>query len=63
MSVAKIIKTQRKEAHLTQRDIGHIIGVTTSTVTRWENGSRSPSLSVFIRIMELTGADVLVVKR
>ena len=37
------IKTLRQRMQLTQEDFAHLIGVTFSTVNRWENGKSSPS--------------------
>jgi putative transcriptional regulator len=37
------IKTLRQRMQLTQEDFAHLIGVTFSTVNRWENGKSTPN--------------------
>lgn len=38
MTVGERIKTLRKEKHLTQAQLGEILGVEKSAVAKWENG-------------------------
>ena len=37
------IKAIRTRMNLTQEDFAHLIGVTFSTVNRWENGKSNPN--------------------
>ena len=37
------VKTLRLKMHMTQEDLAHALGVTVSTVNRWENGHTRPS--------------------
>ena len=37
------IRILRQRLQLTQEDFAHLIGVTFSTVNRWENGKSSPN--------------------
>lgn len=37
------IRMLRQRLQLTQEDFAHLIGVTFSTVNRWENGKSSPN--------------------
>jgi putative transcriptional regulator len=37
------IRTLRQRLQLTQEDFAHLIGVTFSTVNRWENGKSAPN--------------------
>ncbi len=37
------VKTLRLGLHMTQEDLAHELGVTVSTVNRWENGHTRPS--------------------
>ena len=63
LPVGRIIEQQRLKAHLTQRQLGQMLDVSASTVTRWEQGSRAPSLETFRKILNLTGADIQVIER
>lgn len=40
---AERIRQIRQKMQLTQEDFAHLIGVTFSTVNRWENGKSSPN--------------------
>jgi DNA-binding transcriptional regulator YiaG len=40
---AERIRTLRQRMQLTQEDFAHLIGVTFSTVNRWENGKSTPN--------------------
>ena len=40
---AERIRQIRQRMQLTQEDFAHLIGVTFSTVNRWENGKSSPN--------------------
>ncbi|RPH92853.1 helix-turn-helix domain-containing protein [candidate division KSB1 bacterium] len=37
------IRTLRQRLQMTQEDFAHLIGVTFSTVNRWENGKSTPN--------------------
>jgi putative transcriptional regulator len=41
------IRTLRQRLQLTQEDFAHLIGVTFSTVNRWENGKSTPNRIAF----------------
>jgi len=43
MRFGELLKTYRKAARMTQRDLGKAIGVTKDHVCRVENGSKPPS--------------------
>ncbi|MBO5502280.1 MAG: helix-turn-helix transcriptional regulator [Clostridia bacterium] len=48
----------RKEAKLTQAQLGERVGVTNKTVSRWENGNYMPDLDVCLQLSELFGVTV-----
>lgn len=50
------IVTARKEAGLTQAQLGELVGVVQSAVNAWEHGINEPSLEAFRRIATATGA-------
>lgn len=48
--LAENIKNLRTQKHLTQKDLGKKIGVTTSTVASYESQDRLPSIAVLIKL-------------
>lgn len=52
MSVAENIKQIRKKAFLSQESFAKEIGVSFSTVNRWENGKSKPNYSALKRFNE-----------
>ncbi len=51
--IPKMVKKLRKEMKLTQEQFAAKVGVTFSTVNRWENGRGNPSPLALRRIKEL----------
>lgn len=45
----------RKQLNITQEELAHTVGVTTSTVNRWENGHASPSKLALKQLRVLNG--------
>lgn len=59
--MARLIGAVRRELHLTQEEFAHVVGVTVSTVNRWENARVEPSRLARKMIEELArraGLDV-----
>jgi transcriptional regulator with XRE-family HTH domain len=52
-NISKIVKKLRLFLGLTQEQFAAKIGVTFSTVNRWENGKGKPSPLAILRIREL----------
>ena len=52
------LRTARRSAGLTQKQLADELGVESITVSRWERGATSPSLTRLRRIAELTGTTV-----
>lgn len=50
ITIGEKIKTLRKEMKLTQKELAHKIGVTASTVTKYENGQLEPNIEVLNKI-------------
>ena len=44
--VGKYIASLRKQASLTQEELGEKLGVTNKTVSRWENGNYMPDIEM-----------------
>ena len=51
------LRTARRSAGLTQKQLAEELGVESITVSRWERGVTSPSLPRLRRVAELTGDD------
>tara|TARA_A100001515_G_scaffold141845_1_gene139427 strand:+ start:1030 stop:1260 length:231 start_codon:yes stop_codon:yes gene_type:complete len=51
----KLLKTIRQNQYRSQEDLASVIGIETSTLSRWENGSRSPSFHNFINWVNALG--------
>jgi len=43
MKLSEKIRKHRKEIGLTQVDLGQIMGLPQNSISRWENGGRTPS--------------------
>ena len=52
------LRTARRSAGLTQKQLGDELGVESITVSRWERGVTTPSLPRLRRIAELTGTTI-----
>ena len=57
MNISKIIATRRKQLNLTLEEIGNIVGVSKSTVKKWENGfisnMRRDKISLLAKALQL----------
>lgn len=52
-SVVRLVKELRQTLEMTQEQFAARIGVTFSTVNRWENGRGTPSPLAFKQLLEL----------
>lgn len=57
-SIAERIKHLRKQAKLTQRELGRKIGVTPVTISKWELESAHPKSHSLLKLCELFGVDI-----
>ena len=53
INIAKMIKNLRVASGLTQEQFAAKVGVTLSTVNRWENAGGEPSPLAMVRLKEL----------
>ncbi len=53
MDVEKLIKTIRREHHLTQQQLADRLGVTNRAVSKWENGLSEPSAENLLQLITL----------
>ena len=55
---AQTLKKLRKEKGLSQIQLGNLMFVNSSTITRWENGSRLPDATMITRLAMILEVDV-----
>ncbi len=55
---AQTLKKLRKEKGLSQIQLGNLMFVNSSTITRWENGSRLPDATMITRLATILEVDV-----
>ena len=55
---AQTLKKLRKEKGLSQIQLGSLMFVNSSTITRWENGSRLPDAAMITRLATILEVDV-----
>ena len=55
LSIGDAIRARRLDLGLRQKDIARILGCDKDTITNWENGHRSPTISHTAKIVELLG--------
>jgi transcriptional regulator with XRE-family HTH domain len=56
--LAAALRAARRSAGLTQKQLAEALGVASITVSRWERGVASPSISRLQRISEVTSTNV-----
>ena len=55
IKIGKFIAEKRKEKKLTQEQLGEKLGVTSKTISRWENGNYMPDISLLKPLSEELG--------
>ncbi|WP_010305293.1 helix-turn-helix transcriptional regulator [Kurthia senegalensis] len=48
----------REKTKLSQQEVAEIVGVTQANISRYENGTQSPAISVAFKLAELYKKDV-----
>lgn len=56
-TIGNNIKMARTRAGLTIEHVAEVCGVEPVTVSRWESGDRSPSISILARIASMAGVE------
>ena len=56
--LAENIKKLRIQKHLTQKELGSKIGITTSTVASYESQDRLPSIAVLIKLSSVFNVSI-----
>lgn len=55
VTVQEVIKTARLRSGFTQQEMASILGCSPRAYTSWERGDREPSITVFMKILEIGG--------
>lgn len=55
MNIGSVIRTCRKEKHMTQEEMANRLGVTAPAVNKWENNNSFPDISLLAPIARLLG--------
>jgi len=63
MEYSKILKQIREQLFLTQLELAEKLGVSFSSINRWETGKNHPSLKSKKRIVEMAKSIEIEVKR
>lgn len=58
MLFAETLRKLRKEKGLSQIQLGKLMFVNNSTITRWESGTRQPDAAMITRLARVLGVDV-----
>jgi transcriptional regulator with XRE-family HTH domain len=51
------LQVYREQRNLTQEALGELLGVKAATISRWEQGKRSPRSDDLRRISQITGIE------
>ena len=57
-NIGKRIKLKRKELQLTQTDIFELCGIRSGVLSRIENGTSTPSITLFYKIVRVLDCDI-----
>ena len=58
IKIGKFLRELRKEQEKTQEEIAEICGVSSRSVSRWENGNTLPDLGILVELADYYGVDV-----
>lgn len=56
--LAENIAAARRKRRMTQEELARVLGVSTSTVGRWESGARAPGLLAGVALARALGTTV-----
>ena len=56
--LGKVIKTARKERHLTQEELGKLIGVQKAQISKLENSANSATIDTIIKVFKALKAEI-----
>ncbi len=54
----ELIRTVRKQRDMTQKELGDLLGIGESRVSRYESGNQNPTLSTLQKILDTLGVEI-----
>jgi transcriptional regulator with XRE-family HTH domain len=60
VTAAELIRTSRRHAHLTQKELAEQAGTSQSAIARYERGSATPTLATLERLLAVCGRQLVV---
>lgn len=61
--IGKILKTMRKKANLSQKDVSKNIEFARNTLSQYETGDVQPTFATIEKIADICGYDIIFVNR
>lgn len=58
IKIGSFLKELRKEKALTQEQLAEMFGVSSRSVSRWENGNTMPELGILVELADYYGVDI-----
>jgi len=58
IKIGRFLRELRKEKELTQEQLAEKFGVSSRSVSRWENGNTMPELGILVELAEYYGVDI-----
>ena len=56
--LGKMIKTARKERHLTQEELGRLVGVQKAKISKLENSANSATIDTILKVFKALKAEI-----
>lgn len=58
-TIGEIIKTERKKAGFTQKELGELMGISMQGIQQWERGVRTPKVESLAKLSTCLGVNLL----
>ena len=60
MNAREIIKKVKSENRISQLKLAEMLGVSTSTISAWENGRAEPPFSTIVKMLEILNYRIVI---
>lgn len=58
VKIGNFLRELRKEKGLTQEELAEKLGISSKSISRWENGNTMPDLGILVELAELYDVDI-----